>query len=322
MSSDSLQCIYVNRLTKYYETHQLPVLDGLSFSVECGKVFGLLGPNGAGKTTTIKILTGLLSASSGTVLVFNKDVQKHGLEIRRRTGVVLQKPSFEPNLTVQKSLDLYGILWGIKSDDRKERIRDLLRIFDLDEIKNMKNQDLSIGQRRRVQVAREFIHEMDLLFLDEPTVGLDPAARRDLLNYVKKQTTSGLTVVFTTHILEEAEYLCDDVAILNKGKIIALDTPDALKKKYRSLGNVELELNDNDCDRAIPLIKNIVGASSIVVNLGPNKIRVETSAAHENLAKIIDECSKMGIMIDNINITSPTLEDIFLTITKDKIIHQ
>ena len=163
-------------------------------------------------------------------------------------GVVLQEPSFEANLTVDRALELYGLMWHMPGEKRRDRARELMEKFDLVSFSNMKNDELSIGQRRRaLPVAREFIHNMDLMFLDEPTVGLDPAPRRTLLDYVKKYVQSGLTVFFTTHIMEEAEYLCDEIAIINKGKITATDTPDGLKQRYGGVKTVEIKLKDWGC---------------------------------------------------------------------------
>src|SRR4026207_186998 len=167
-------CISVSNLKKQYGKNNAYAVDSITFNVRYGTVFGFLGPNGAGKSTTLKILTTLLNPSSGSVCIFGKDLVKNQSEIKKRVGVVSQNPSFETNLTVERALDLYGILWGLKDKQlRKEKINKILNTFDLESIKSIKNDELSIGQRRRVQVAREFIHEMDLLFLDEPTVGLD-----------------------------------------------------------------------------------------------------------------------------------------------------
>src|SRR5919198_382680 len=176
-------CISVTDLRQTYGL--LNAIDGISFNVEYGKVFGFLGPNGAGKTTTIKILTTLIQPSSGIVRIFDKDILKHSREIKKRIGVVLQQPSFEANLTVERALNLYGFMWKLPARKRKEKVMELLNAFDLESLRNIKNDELSIGQRRRVQVAREFMHDMDLLFLDEPTVGLDPSARRQLLDYIR-----------------------------------------------------------------------------------------------------------------------------------------
>jgi len=224
-----MHAIEVISLSKSYGG--IMAVDGIDLRVEKGKIFGFLGPNGAGKTTTMKMLTTLIPPSSGTMTILGID-GKSPLEIRKKIGVVLQQPSYEPTLSVEKSLEKYGMMWNVDRKIRKSRVEELLVAFDLVDIRKKKNDDLSIGQRRRVQVAREFMHDMELLFLDEPTVGLDPSARRGLLDFIKSKVRDGLTIFFTTHILEEAEYLCDDIAIINKGKIIAVDTPDDLKNKF------------------------------------------------------------------------------------------
>src|ERR671920_2594751 len=260
--TEQQHCISVYELMKYYN-NDIRAINGISFNVKYGKVFGFLGPNGAGKTTTIKILTTLIRPSSGKVHIFGKDVVKHSSEVRKRIGVVLQQPSFEANLTVERALNLYGFLWGLAAKRRKDKLREILHAFDLESLRNTKNDELSIGQRRRVQVAREFMHDMDLLFLNEPTVGLDPAARRTLLDYVKKHVRGGLTVFFTTHIMEEAEYLCDEIAIINKGKIIATDTPAGLKQKYGGIKAVEIKLKDSTAHSVMQIIGQTADGSVI-----------------------------------------------------------
>ncbi len=177
----------------------------------------------------------------------------------------------------------------------------------------MKNDELSIGQRRRVQVAREFMHDMDLLFLDEPTVGLDPAARRTLLDYVKKHVRGGLTVFFTTHIMEEAEYLCDEIAIINKGKIIATDTPAGLKQKYGGVKAVEIKLKDSTAQSVMQIIGQIADGSVIEMT-AQDTIRISSAEAQEMLVKIIESLSKNAIQIESVSMNPPTLEEVFLTV--------
>jgi ABC-2 type transport system ATP-binding protein len=302
----------VQELRKYYNKDILAI-NGISFNVEYGKVFGFLGPNGAGKTTTIKILTTLIRPSSGKVHIFGKDIVKHSSEVRKRIGVVLQQPSFETNLTVERALDLYGFLWGIATDKRKDRLSELLNAFDLENIRNTKNDELSIGQRRRVQVAREFMHDMDLLFLDEPTVGLDPSARRMLLDYIKKEVKAGLTVFFTTHIMEEAEYLCDEIAIINKGKILAFDTPAGLKQKYGGIKTIEIKLKDTSARSVLHLVNGINNNSYIEIP-ETNTLMIDSVHAQEIVVKTMELFSKNGVQIESITITPPSLEDVFLTI--------
>ena len=292
-------------------------INGISFNIKYGKVFGFLGPNGAGKTTTIKVLTTLIRPSSGKVCIFGKDVVKHQSEIRRRIGVVSQQPSFEAHLTVERALDLYGLIWGLEGKRRKDKVREIIDAFDLNSIRNTKNDELSIGQRRRVQVAREFIHDMDLLFLDEPTVGLDPSARRLLLDYIKNQVKYGLTVFFTTHIMEEAEYLCDEIAVIDKGKIIAFDTPSGLKQKYGDSKTIELGFRGVIDKSTIRLLSTIISQSSINVT-GTHTLTIRADNAQGIIIGIIQLLSKNNIQLDSIAINPPSLEEVFLTILNNK----
>lgn len=304
-------CISVSQLVMSYGP--VRAVDGISFDVGYGRVFGFLGPNGAGKTTTIKVLTTLVHPTAGQVSIFGHDVVRQAKEIKKRIGVVLQEPSFEGNLTVERALDLYGRMWGLAAEKRRDRVRELLERFDLQEIKNMKNDELSIGQRRRVQVAREFMHDMDLLFLDEPTVGLDPAARRTLLDYVKKHVHGGLTVFFTTHIMEEVEYLCDEIAIINKGKIVAIDTPAGLKQKYGGIKAVEIKLKDVSAQSVMPMLRPIAGDAVIEVPAN-DTIRLSSKDAQDMLVKIIETLAKAGVQMESVSVNPPTLEEVFLTV--------
>jgi ABC-2 type transport system ATP-binding protein len=304
-------CVHVDDLRKRYGPVQ--AVDGVSFDLEYSKVFGFLGPNGAGKTTTIKVLTTLVHPTSGTIRIFGKDVVKHQREIKKRIGVVPQEPSFEANLTVERALELYGLMWSVPGEKRRDRARELIEKFDLVSFKGMKNDELSIGQRRRVQVAREFMHDMDLLFLDEPTVGLDPSARRILLDYVKKHVQGGLTVFFTTHIMEEAEYLCDEIAIINRGKIIATDTPSGLKQKYGGIMAVEIKLKDSSAQSVMHIIRPIAVGSTIETP-AEGTIRISSADAQEMLVKIIESLSKNSVQIESVSVNPPTLEEVFLTV--------
>jgi ABC-2 type transport system ATP-binding protein len=320
-------CIAVYNLRKQYSKDNTYAVDGITFDVKYGTVFGFLGPNGAGKTTTLKILTTLLTPSSGSICIFGKDLVKNQSEIKKLMGVVSQNPSFEANLTVERALDLYGMLWGLRDKKmRKHKVNEILNVFDLESIRNVKNDDLSIGQRRRVQVAREFMHEMDLLFLDEPTVGLDPSARRLLLDYIKLHVKSGLTVFFTTHIMEEAEYLCDEIAIIHKGKIIAFDTPTGLKQKYgRGAKTIELTFKDMLDDSFINLLnttiskKNIKEDGSNIQNSpvdvkGTHTIRARVNNTEEIISEILQLVYKNGLQIESIDINPPSLEEVFLSV--------
>ena len=334
LGNGNKDCIVVTNLKKQYGKEKAYVLNGISFNVKYGTVFGFLGPNGAGKTTTLKILTSLLNPSSGSVNIFGKDLFKKQLAIKRKIGVVSQNPSFEANLTVERSLDLYGLLWGLRDRRaRKDRVKEILKTFDLESIKNSKNDELSIGQRRRVQLAREFMHDMDLLFLDEPTVGLDPSARRMLLDYIKKHVMSGLTVFFTTHIMEEAEYLCDEIAIIDSGRIIAFDTPMGLKQKYGGMNKtIEITFKDTLNEPFLEILRSIIkgskkddkGLNGDLNNSIPeinlkegNTIRIKVNNTEKVISEIFQVVPKNGMEIENISVDSPSLEEIFLSVVSN-----
>ena len=304
-------CVEARSLSKSYGN--VAAVDSIDLSVEPGQIFGFLGPNGAGKTTTIKLLTTLIPPTSGTISILGMDTSHDPLAVRKKIGVVLQQPSYEPNLTVEKSLEKYGMMWDVPSKVRKQRTEELLTAFDLQEIRKTKNDDISIGQRRRVQVAREFMHDMDLLFLDEPTVGLDPSARRGLLDFIKGKVRDGLTIFFTTHILEEAEYLCDKIAIINRGKIIAVDTPDELKSKFGREKTIKIHLGDA---KDVSGMLQGIGSYDISRDEG-TVITIHSADSEKVLARILQVLSTNGIAVEDLSVVPTSLEEIFLKVVSE-----
>ncbi len=307
-----MSCIDVNHLSKSYGS--VNAVNDLILSVKKGQVFGFLGPNGAGKSTTIKLLTTLIRPSSGSLSILGIDAILHPLKIRDKIGVVLQQPSYEPTLSVEKSLDKYGMMWDIPKIERNKRMEQLLTDFDLVEIRKKRNEDLSIGQRRRVQVAREFMHDMELLFLDEPTVGLDPEARRKLLDYLKNKVKSGLTIFYTTHILSEAEYLCDEIAIIDKGKILTVDSPDALKNRFGKEKTIKIHL-----------LKKQSNISSLLLDIPDYEINFDTGTTiiiHSEqseliLLRVLKILNENNIDIEDLSAVPTNLEEIFLKMMKE-----
>ena len=306
-------CIETKDLRKKYAS--TVAVDGVDLQIESGQVFGFLGPNGAGKSTVIKLLTTLISPSNGKISVLGIDSAKHPLEIRKKIGVVLQQPSYEPTLSAEKSLEKYGMMWNIDKKTRKIRTEELLSAFGLEEIRKKKMDDLSIGQRRRVQVAREFMHDMDLLFLDEPTVGLDPAARRKLLDFLREQVkNSGLTIFYTTHVLSEAEYLCDNIAIINNGKIMAVDSPSELKNRFGHEKTIKIHIST--------VSEELKSKLSIIpecqIKLEPEPTVIINSTKSEivlmNILKILNETETK---INDLSAIPTNLEEIFLKVVGD-----
>ena len=307
-----MSCIEARSISKSYDG--ILAVDSIDLSVPTGKIFGFLGPNGAGKTTTIKLLTTLVPPTGGTIRILGMDAISNPLEVRKRIGVVLQQPSYEPTLSVEKSIEKYAMMWNVDKKLQKDRMEDLLLAFDLQDIRKKKNDDLSIGHRRRVQVAREFVHDMDLLFLDEPTVGLDPSARRSLLDYIKKRVREGLTIFFTTHILEEAEYLCDEIAIINKGKIIAVDTPAELKNKFGREKTIKIHIDTIRKDLSV-LLQGI-SDYQIDYNSGTT-ITIQSHSSENILLKILQILTVNKIPIEDLSVVPTSLEEIFLTMVKN-----
>jgi ABC-2 type transport system ATP-binding protein len=307
-----MSCIVAKSLSKSYGS--TTAVDSIDLAVNSGKIFGFLGPNGAGKTTTIKLLTTLIAPTGGTINILGIDAVRHPLEVRKKIGVVLQQPSYEPTLSVEKSLEKYGMMWNVERKTRKDRVKELLSSFNLEEIRSIKNEDLSIGQRRRVQVAREFMHDMELLFLDEPTVGLDPSARRGLLDFIKKKAKEGLTVFFTTHILNEAEYICDEIAIINKGKIIAVDTPEELKNKFGKEKTIKIHVQETQ--KVLSNLLSGIKDYDLDFNSGTN-ITIRSNDSEEVLLKILQILTTNNIPIEDLAVVPTSLEEIFLTVVKN-----
>jgi len=309
--------ISVKGLSHTYDGKKYVVQD-VSFEVKKGEIFGLLGPNGAGKTTIIKVLTTLIRATNGDVYVLGRDVRKEGKKIRERIGVIQQDNSFD-FATVKQNFDIYGFLWAIPKSERDSRADDLMKTFGLEDLKKMRAFDLSGGQQRRLQVAREFIHDMDLLFLDEPTVGLDPLMRRKILDLLKEKARSEhLTILFTTHNLEEADYICDRVAIVDHGVIQVLDTVENLKRRYGGTKAIEVSLAPSNgaspsYAKFFERLKQIhdgleithqptTTEPAIIVSKDPEKV-IET---------IVSIATEQHAKIDWLNIRKSTLEDVFI----------
>ena len=308
-----MSCIEVHSLSKSYSS--ILAVDTIDLSVASGQVFGFLGPNGAGKSTVIKLLTTLIQPDSGQISVLGINAIQEPLKIRKKIGVVLQQPSYEPTLSVEKSLEKYGMMWNVDKKTRQIRTEELLESFELTQIRKKKNEDLSIGQRRRVQVAREFMHDMDLLFLDEPTVGLDPSARRKLLDFLKnKVKDTGMTIFYTTHVLTEAEYLCDNIAIINNGKIITVDSPNELKNRFGNEKTIKIHVSEQFIQ--LPnLLKdipdcNIEKSDGIIITIHSTNSEIVLM----NILKILNQ---NNIPISDLSAMPTNLEEIFLKVVSD-----
>jgi ABC-2 type transport system ATP-binding protein len=238
--------IEIKNLTKKFK--DFIAVDDISFNVKKGEMFAFLGPNGAGKTTTIKMLTTLADPTSGTILINGFNPAKQEGEARASFGIVFQDPSLDEEMTAYENLNMHAMLYGVKMDVRKERIKQLLNFVELWDRKDELVKHFSGGMKRRLEIARGFLHHPKVLFLDEPTIGLDPQTRNHIWEYLKKMNKEeGITVFLTTHYMEEADKVCDRIAIIDHGKIIAQGTSKELKEKTNtnSLEDAFLSLNRN-----------------------------------------------------------------------------
>lgn len=307
--SSQAPVIHVEGLKHTYDGKNY-ALKGVSFDVKQGEVFGLLGKNGAGKSTLIKVLTTLIRGSEGSVSILGMDPVKDGFNIRKRIGVVQQDESFD-FATVQGNFDIYGVLWSVPKEERTKRREDLIKKFGLEDIRKKRAFDLSGGQKRRVQVAREMIHDVDILFLDEPTVGLDVIMRRQLLDLIREDVKKGLTVVFTTHNLEEADYLCDRVAVIDQGKILVMDTVDNLKRLYRGKKTIEVTVDAAGAESFYEQLTPALGNGATLKRGGEAGV-VLTDNTKETLALILNVAKETGAQIEWLNVRKDTLEDVFI----------
>ena len=295
----------------------------LSLNLRRGEILGLLGRNGAGKTTTVRLLTTLLPPTEGTAYVLGQDIRTGGRALRSRLGVVLQAESLD-FVTVERNLTLYAFMWGVPREQAKTRAEEMIALFELEAARHRKPWALSGGERRRFQVARELMHDMEILFLDEPTVGLDAVARRRILRYLRDRSRGGLSIVFTTHILHEADALCDRIAVLHLGRLIALDTAEALKRLHGGAREVSMSLQtavspELRADFTRELAQR--GGSLIDRHEGltaaANSLAFRAERAEELLPWVTQWAQARGLSLERLSVEEATLEGAFLGMIGD-----
>ena len=287
-------------------------LDGLDLTIEPGEFFGLLGPNGAGKTTTIRILTTRGRATSGQAFVGGADVATHGALVRRRIGVVPQRPNPDRGLSVLENLLFHGAYFGLSRAVTAERSGSLLEQLGMSDKADAKVDVLSGGQQQRLMIARALLHEPQVIFLDEPTAGLDPQARLAFWEILRALHRDGRTIVMTTHYMEEADQLCGRLGIVDHGKLLACDTPEALKARAPGETLIDLQLDGDADDVAIPC-RFVEGVSR--VDVSGNDLRAFCSRGGEALPALIKAVEARGHAVRNINLVKPSLVSLFVSLT-------
>jgi ABC-2 type transport system ATP-binding protein len=295
--------IETKNLTKKFE--KMTAVDKLNLQINEGEIFGLLGPNGAGKTTTLLMLVTLKPPTSGTATINGFDIVKQADKVRKSIGIVFQDPSSDEILTGYENLKLHGWLYDMPSDLREERIKEVLELVELTDRRNDRVKKYSGGMRRRLELARGLMHHPKILFLDEPTLGLDPQSREHIWKYIENLAREkNMTIVLTTHYMDEADKLCDRLAIIDKGKIAVLGSPIQLKK---NLGGDIIRLKAKTLD--IDVLKNLPYVKNISPCDGEVCLTLEDANTH------LQEILKLVGKVDSVEIRSPTLDDVFLHYT-------
>ncbi|OGE82115.1 MAG: ABC transporter [Candidatus Doudnabacteria bacterium RIFCSPLOWO2_01_FULL_44_21] len=295
--------IEVRNLTKQYKT--VTAVDGISFIVNQGEIFGILGPNGAGKTTTLEMIEGLKPISSGLALLDGNDVAKHTHKVKSLIGVQLQSSSFFEGLTLLELLDTFAALYGRRVD-----AVELLAEVQLQEKAKSQVKELSGGQKQRFSIAAALVNDPKVLFLDEPTTGLDPQARRHLWDLISSINKKGKTIVLTTHYMDEAEILCDRIAIMDHAKIVALDKTENLLKLPSLSSSIHFRVN-KPC--SIEHLKNLPAV--IEVDAEDHSYKLNTNNAEETLPALFKHAKECGFNLVDLQLHQPTLEDVFLKLT-------
>ncbi|OGW02460.1 MAG: hypothetical protein A2889_09935 [Nitrospinae bacterium RIFCSPLOWO2_01_FULL_39_10] len=304
--------IEISELVKKFGT--TTALDGVSFNINEGEFFGLLGPNGAGKTTLIRILTTLIKPTEGQAKVMGVDVEEMSAEVRKVIGVIPQAMTTDLDLTGYENMDIYARFYSIPKRERKERIEQLLEMVELKERAGELVAAYSGGMRRRLEIARGLIHKPSILILDEPTIGLDPQSRHVVWELLQKfRNEDSLTILMTTHYMDEAEILCSRLAIIDYGKIVAMDTIDALKKQLPQKDVVELSFSGVDSNKAVEETKKISFVHTAVTSDGTMRVSVDNGA--QSIPMLIDLLKKIGAKVSSVTLKQQTLEDVFIHFT-------
>ncbi len=304
-----MEIIKITNLTKKFD--KLTAVEKVNFTVKKGEVFGFLGPNGAGKTTTIKMLTTLLYPTEGTATIAGYDITKQRDKVRQNIGIVFQEPALDTDLTGEENLEYHARMYGMSKDIRKKRIEEILKLVDLQEKRKVLVKNYSGGMKRRLEIARGLMHYPTVLFLDEPTLGLDAQTRRAIWEYIKKMNKEGQTTIFlTTHYMDEADYLCDRVAIIDYGKILVIDEINKLKNK---VGKDIITLASDNLNKLRKKLEEENWVSKIKQHDKTLTLGVEKG--DEKIPLLIEIAQKINVRIKSISVRKPTLDDVFLSYT-------
>ncbi len=305
-----MSIVEVKNLVKIFDTNK--AVDGVSFSVEEGEVFGLLGPNGAGKSTLIGVISTLLSPTSGDVVIDGHRVTKEPMAVKKVIGVVPQEIALYPTLTARENLDFWGKMYGLPSSEIKKRTDAVLEIVGLSDRAGDRIDTYSGGMKRRINIAAGLLHNPKVLFMDEPTVGIDPQSRNHILETVKHLNNEGLTVIYTSHYMEEVEFLCDRIAIIDHGKVIAEGTQEDLRLLVGNQDIIRASATGLSED-VLPSITAIPDVDKATLRDG--SIDILSTHGRKVLAEVITTLNDKNVKVSSVEIQEPDLESVFLHLT-------
>jgi ABC-2 type transport system ATP-binding protein len=302
----------VSNLTKHYG--DFAAVKGISFDIQAGEIFSLLGPNGAGKTTTISMLSTLFAPTYGDAWVGGYSIRKDPMAVRGIIGVVPQELALYEDLSARENLSFWGQMYGLSGRELKQRIEQVLAQIGLSERANQRISAYSGGMKRRVNIGVGLLHRPRLLFMDEPTVGIDPQSRRSILDTVKELNQQGMTVLYTTHYMEEAQELSDRVGIIDHGEMIALGTQQELTRQVGQTDTLVLHLNENDDAGALAqAVRDLPEVRRAEIT--DHSVTIITPSAEDLLALVITRANEIGVKIRSLDIQEPNLEAVFLHLT-------
>ncbi len=309
--------IRIDHVTKVFSNANTVVaVNDVSFTVKRGEIFGLLGPNGAGKSTLIRILTTLMKPTSGSAVIESYDVMKDPEKIRSRIGVCPQNSTLDLELSAFDNLDFYGRLQDVDDETLRTRIPELLAMVDLTDRANARVSTFSGGMRRKLEIVRAFIHHPSILFLDEPTIGLDPESRREVWRQITRLNTEETTIILTTHYMDEAEKLCDRIAFMNGGRLISLDTLENLKRAMPGGDLIEIGFFGAG-EGILAAVKN--HASVVSAEMEGQKMMISAHEGGSLLPALLADFEHLSTEVTSISIRSPSLEDVFIYLTGRKL---
>jgi ABC-2 type transport system ATP-binding protein len=285
---------------------------GINLTIERGEIFSLLGPNGAGKSTTINIMSGLLSPTEGDVTIDGHSIVKEPLEVKKRIGVVPQEIALYPELSARHNLEFFGKMYGLSGSELGKRCDEVLTFIDLKDRQKERIDTFSGGMKRRVNIGVGLLHKPMLVFMDEPTVGVDPQSRRSILDAVKQLNDEGTTVLYTTHYMEEAEELSNRVGIIDHGELIACGKQGDLIQQVGEKDTLVLKIGEQ-AEKALAIVKNVPGVDSVTSEDG--KLRLLSGRGRQTLPAVLKALDEVGILPQSIEVVEPNLESVFLHLT-------